>query len=265
MSEFTPSFEPSLQLRQQYLESLDEPQEFFLEELVRTGQVWTNGKGSYGITIGNRLVEFFSPDPERATTRLRHLHDQTNFSTALVKSYDRTFMGSCQELGWTGSVGGFLFRNRKTRTQTAVPNADLRAATLSDVDALWGINDGFFESPEEIAALADTHKLWTVRVDGEIAGCGVSNRFMENSDAVDIGMMVAPGFRRRGLGAHIVSEMADRAEDAGLRPICGCGASNVASKTTLEKAGFVSEHQMMSFAAPTTRPQPAIAVPPVPL
>jgi len=64
---------------------------------------------------------------------------------------------------------------------------------------------------------------------------------------VDIGMMVAPSFRRRGLGTHIVSEIANRIEKAGLRPICGCGAANTASKSTLEKAGFVSENQLMSF------------------
>ncbi|TDT73973.1 RimJ/RimL family protein N-acetyltransferase [Litoreibacter halocynthiae] len=248
MSGFTRSPKPSPRLRQQYLKSLEEPQEFFLEELVSLGNVWTNEDGSYGVISGKSLVEFFSPDPKNSTKLLCGLHERHGFSTALVKSYDHNFMGSCQKLGWKGSVGGLLFRKRENRIYTAFKNAEISAAMQSDVKPLWEINDGFFESQDEIAALANTGKLWTVRVDAEIVGCGVSNRFFEDSDAVDIGMMVGQCFRRRGLGTHIVSEIANRIEKAGLRPICGCGVSNAASKATLEKAGFVSEHQLISFA-----------------
>ncbi|SDX91687.1 Protein N-acetyltransferase, RimJ/RimL family [Ruegeria halocynthiae] len=247
MSGFTRSPDPSLQLRQQYLESLEEPQEFFLEELVGLGQFWTHDDGSYAVTHGKTLVEFFSPNPKNSTSLLLHLHDQDGYSTALVKSYDLDLVRSCKELGWIASVGGFLFRKRETRTRTAFHNVEMSAATPVDVDPLWEVNDDFFARQAEITSLAETGKLWTVRVDGEITGCGVSNRFIEDSDAVDVGMMVAPSLRRRGLGTHIVSEIANRVESAGLRPICGCGASNTASKATLEKAGFVSEHQLLSF------------------
>ena len=248
MAKFTHSPDPSPQLRQQYLKSLEEPQEFFLEEMVGSGEFWTNDDGPYGVINGTSLVEFFSLEPENSTRLLRSLHEQHGFSTALVKSFDHAFVQSCQKLGWQGSVGGFLYRKRESGTHITFDNAEISAAIPTDVEPLWEINEDFFESQGEIATLASKEKLWTVRVDGEIAGCGVSNRFTEDSDAVDIGMMVAPNFRRRGLGTYIVSEIADKAEQCGLRPICGCGASNTASKATLEKAGFVSEHQLISFA-----------------
>ena len=146
MSELTPASRPLPQLRQQYLKSLEEPQEFFLEELVSTGQFWTNDEGSYGVINGRSLVEFFSPDLKSSTRLLRRLHDQHRFSTALVKSYDCNFMGSCQELGWKGAVGGFLFRKRKNPTYTVFRNAVLSAAVRTDVEPLWEINDDFFES-----------------------------------------------------------------------------------------------------------------------
>ena len=249
MAIFTRSPDPSPQLRQKYLKSLEEPQEFFLEEMVGLGEFWTNDDGSYGVINGTSLVEFFSPEPKNSTRLLRSLHGQSGFSTALVKSFDRAFVQSCQKLGWHGSVGGFLFRKRESHTQITFNNADISAAIRNDVEPLWEINEDFFESQTEIAALASKDKLQTVRVDGEIVGCGVSNRFIEDSDAVDIGMMVAPNFRRKGLGTYIVSEIANKAEQFGLRPICGCGASNTASKATLEKAGFVSEHQLISFVS----------------
>ncbi|MGR3501479.1 GNAT family N-acetyltransferase [Pseudaestuariivita sp.] len=230
------------------MSALAEPQEYFLEELVRSGQFWVTDDGSYGVTSGKSLVEFFCADPAISAGILRQLQKQAGLSTALVKSFDGDFKQACAALGWTGSVGAFLFRERHAYAPTVFPDADKSAAQHGDLDELWEINHDFFESRDEIAALADSNKLWTVRVGGKIAGCGLSNRFHEESPAVDIGMMVAPGFRRKGLGTHIVIEMANRAEQAGLRPICGCAASNAASKATLEKAGFVSAHQLMSFA-----------------
>lgn len=156
-------------------------------------------------------------------------------------------MATREIVGWTTSVGGFLFRRRETRTHKTFQNAEISAATPIDIHSILAINDDSFENEGEIAGLIETDKLWTVRVDGEIAGCGVVNQFIEGHDAVDVGMMVAPDYRRKGLGTYIVSEIANKIEREGLRPICGCGASNAASKATLEKAGFVSDHQLLSF------------------
>lgn len=247
MSKFIHSSHASLSLRQQYLASLEEPQEWFLEELVGLGQVWTLEDGTYGVTHVKTLVEFVSAEPTHTGKLLRDFQGQHGFSTALVKSYDHGLVRACEQLGWTVVVGGLLFRKRKLSRPAAFDCAVIRATISADVHTIWQINGAFFESEDEVADLAGANKLWTAIVDGEIAGCGVSNRVIKDSDAVDIGMMVAPNFRRKGLGTYIVSEIADRVEIDGLRPICGCGASNVASRATLEKAGFVSEHQLLSF------------------
>ncbi|MEM1388514.1 MAG: hypothetical protein AAGG54_12960 [Pseudomonadota bacterium] len=151
MSEFTLSPGPIPQLRNTYFASLEEPQEFFLEALVSAGQFWTHSDGSYGVTHGKTLVEFFSPSQDNSTRLLRRLQDQTGFSAALVKSYDRDLMRCFGELGWVASTGGSLFRKRETRKQTAFPNAAIKAALSTDVDPIWKINDDFFESKKEIA------------------------------------------------------------------------------------------------------------------
>lgn len=247
MSEFILSSGPLPPLRRQYLASLAEPQEWFLEELVGLGQVWTFGDGAYGVTHEKTLVEFVSADLSDMGKLLRVFQAQHGFSKALVKSYDYDLVRSCEQLGWTAVVQGFLFRKRKPQRRVAFDCVEIRASTSTDVHAIWQINDTFFDSENEVADLAGSNKLWTVTADGEIAGCGVSNRVIKDGDAVDIGMMVAPNFRRKGLGTYIVNEIATKVERDGLRPICGCGASNVASRATLEKAGFLSEHQLLAF------------------
>ncbi|WP_425040321.1 GNAT family N-acetyltransferase [Primorskyibacter sp. S187A] len=248
MSAFAQSSQPTHDLRQAYLSSLPEPQEWFLEELVEAGQFWTHEDGSYGVLHGQTLVEYFSADAAHAGELLSALHDQTSFSMALAKSFDRPFVQSLKQLGWAASVGGHLFRKRSAYDRTDIAAAQIRPATQDDVQSHWHINDDFFETEDEVRALADRGRLLTVTMDREIAGCGVFQRVIADRDAVDIGMMVAPNVRRKGLGTFIVCAMADRVEAEGLRPICGCGARNTASKATLEKAGFVSNHQLLSFA-----------------
>ncbi len=248
MPAFTRTAQPSPGLRRQYLASLDAAQELFLEEMVQAGQVWTHQDGSYAITKGQSLVEFVSADPGNTTALLDVFKNLRLISTALVKSYDHALRRSCAQLGWLGTVGGVLFRKRVARGQVAFDGAKLTATASADVAALWAMSDGFFDSKDEVARLARSNKLWTAKLGDTIAGCGLANRIFPDTDAVDVGMLVAPTCRRKGLGTYIVSAISDRLEGEGLRPICGCGASNAASKATLEKAGFVSEHQLLSFA-----------------
>ncbi len=248
MSGFSRVSNPPSFLRQRYLHALAEPQEWFLEELIGSGQFWMREDGSYGVTYGKTLVEYYCVDPEEAVSLLRDFLFQHGFSTVLVKSFDVDLVRSCEQLGWVRSVAGMLFRKRTPHLQTSFPGADIRATTPNDVRAIWEINESFFESITEIEKLAASGKLWTVRVNGEIAGCGLTNRVIENGDAVDVGMMVGEAYRRRGLGTFIVSEISQRIESMGLRPICGCAAHNIASKATLEKAGFISEHHLLSFS-----------------
>jgi GNAT superfamily N-acetyltransferase len=55
----------------------------------------------------------------------------------------------------------------------------------------------------------------------------------------DIYMDVAEGFRRRGFGAYLVQEMKRACCERGSVPAARCNPTNVASRRTLQKAGFV--------------------------
>ena len=247
MANFIRSTQPTLSLREKYLSSLAEPQEWFLEELIEQGQVWTHPDGSYAITQDKTLLEFFSAEPSLMKERLSAFHNQNGVAKALVKSYDHGLVQACQQLGWTSAIGGLLFRAREKGRTVTFENAQMRVATLGDKFAIWRINDGFFESEVELASLLRAHKIWVVIVEGEVAGFGLAQLVLETGNAVDIGMLVAPNMRRKGLGTFIICELANMLEQRGMRAICGCGVSNIASRKTLENAGFVSNHQLLAF------------------
>ena len=67
----------------------------------------------------------------------------------------------------------------------------------------------------------------------------------------DIFMAVAESHRRRGLGSFLVQELKRTAYHLGKIPACRCNIDNIASRKTLQKAGFVPCGNRISGLLPT--------------
>ncbi|MGO8678334.1 MAG: GNAT family N-acetyltransferase [Limisphaerales bacterium] len=79
---------------------------------------------------------------------------------------------------------------------------------------------------------------WVVEVGGKIAATG-GILFHYNRPYGDLYMEVAEPFRRRGLGSYLVQELKRVCYEQGSVPAARCNPQNVASRKTLQKAGFV--------------------------
>jgi len=77
-----------------------------------------------------------------------------------------------------------------------------------------------------------------VEVGGAVAGKG-GILFHYNRPYGDIYMEVAEPFRRRGLGSYLVQELKRVCYEQGNIPSARCNPKNIASRKTLQKAGFV--------------------------
>jgi GNAT superfamily N-acetyltransferase len=84
----------------------------------------------------------------------------------------------------------------------------------------------------------DSGADWVVTVEGAIAGAG-DILFHYNRPYGDIYMKVAEPFRRRGLGAYLVQELKRVCYERGSVPAARCNPTNIASRKTLQKSGFV--------------------------
>jgi GNAT superfamily N-acetyltransferase len=109
------------------------------------------------------------------------------------------------------------------RTTHAPPSATFREPTAS-------------EAPDVSAEC----RRWrgVVEIDGAVAASG-GILFHYNRPFGDIYMEVAEPYRRRGLGAFIVQELKLVCYEGGHVPAARCSPTNVASRRTLQKAGFV--------------------------
>lgn len=86
---------------------------------------------------------------------------------------------------------------------------------------------------------------WVLELEGQVAGKG-GLLFHYNRPYGDIYMEVAEAFRRRGLGAWLVQELKRAAYELGAIPSARCSPSNIPSRRTLQKAGFVPFAHMLT-------------------
>ena len=77
-----------------------------------------------------------------------------------------------------------------------------------------------------------------VEIEGRVAATG-GILFHYNRPYGDIYMEVAGPFRRRGLGSFLVQELKRVCYEGGNVPAARCNPENIASRKTLQKAGFV--------------------------
>jgi len=79
---------------------------------------------------------------------------------------------------------------------------------------------------------------WLLELNGAVAVKG-GILFHYNQPYGDIYMEVAEPFRRRGLGSFLVQELKRECYELGAVPCARCNSTNVASRRTLQRAGFV--------------------------
>ena len=81
--------------------------------------------------------------------------------------------------------------------------------------------------------------------EGIVAGRG-GILFHYNPPYGDIYMEVEEAFRRRGIGSFLVQELKRRCYQGGFIPGARCNPENVASRYTLQKAGFIPCGHMLT-------------------
>ncbi len=111
--------------------------------------------------------------------------------------------------------------------------------------------DGLFRhaTPEDIVSVFPHHHEpigeWVIESNGDvIATAGALTHY--NPPYADIFMEVSEPARRRGFGSYLVQEVKRGCYESGKVPAARCNPSNIASRRTLEKAGFLPVARMLA-------------------
>lgn len=242
-------------LREEYLSSIEEGQEYYLELLIKYSDF-------FEITYEEKTIGYFSYDQENKTLfelfiiqeyiyRYEEVFQFILFDltvdTVLCKSFDHHLLAVCMQAHKSVEVKGILTRERINKELNIHTEVNIREAELKDFDKISLMNEYVFESDEEIKGNIEKKEILLFEKDNEIIGVGVFTKIFEKRAETDIGMLVNKKYRRLGYGSFIIGYMFDYVKKIGLKPQCGCAYDNIASRIALEKAGFISKYRLFEF------------------
>lgn len=192
-------------LRKKYLDSLNEPQEYFIEQLIKGASTYKFERdnetlGYCIVSEGNTILEFYVEnnclfEKEKIFT---HMIKKLEISSAYCKSFDHMLMNLCMQFIKEQVVVGYLFKEYNENFKDKGLSVKPRVGLKSDLSAISSINDDFFIDEKEIEHYIQNNDLIIFENENELVGCGLLQRVIGNKDYYDIGMLVNPSFRKRG-------------------------------------------------------------------
>jgi len=193
--------------------------------LIRIGGRLAGYGGVWNTICPCRLMEFYALPHDRdhgaamyrellLASEATHAEAQTNIPTLLVP-FEMFAKNVTEE--------ATLFHDAAT-TQLTCPNGVFRKAKPEDAASM------FVHQREPVGD-------WVIESQGKVVATG---GFLchYNPPYADVFMEVAEDARRQGFGSYLVQELKRVCCESGKKPAARCDRANVASRSTLERAGF---------------------------
>jgi RimJ/RimL family protein N-acetyltransferase len=241
-------------LRTAYLTSILESQELYVEYRSQHGQKFIlheeQRRIGYAVVDEGTIVEFFLVDEAIPKLPLvfEFLLTETKATGALCQTFDPVMLTAASSKPARTQTHGNLFRKIVDRSFTPDPNITVRLGTGEDIPTILTMHDDFFDNNEEITTYIRLDGLFLYHnTEGALIGCGISRQIVPSLNYYDIGMVVNPEHRGQRLGAYIIAHLKHHCLELGYRPVCGCDAENIASRRSLERAGFATVHSLVKF------------------
>jgi len=164
---------------------------------------------------------------------------------AIVSTKEPEYLSLC--LDYEKSIEGdvFLFSDMEKRNYEleGFSSLSFRLAKNSDLDDIDPTKDPNFKGYYE--NLIENEQLFALYDETTLLGIGEFRISSTHPQFGDIGMTVEEKFRRKGVGTYIITKLKEHCYKKDLLPMAGCNVKNIASKKTLEKCGFISNHRIV--------------------
>lgn len=240
------------QCQQQLTAAQDGMWETFTNQAVHWSISNNDNRIGYAcVNEDNRLLQFFIlPQwlPEGVSI-MQEFIQHHNITHAVIGTNNPTFLSLAMHLQKSVSADTYLFEDFLATTTKET----FGAIRLVDLEEQEKVVDFFHKSTGAPKAWLNdyTNKLITkkeiyILEDGDdvLGTCEV--RTSESTPNIaDIGMVVAPAHRKKGIGSYLLGSAKAIAIRQKKQPICSCEKENLGSLKSIRKNGFRSIHQML--------------------
>jgi GNAT superfamily N-acetyltransferase len=236
-------------LRTEYLAYLRGPREAWLEE-----QVFVRNPDFYIFEYDDHRIGYCCVDlPKRLLLQFYISEDFLQFSIsafdtllhdkeiklAYVTTRDPLTLSLCLTFQEKIALESYLFEHRFS-TDIELKNISdprFRLAEQEDLTSIIDVSGDFFY---DVESDVNSDNLYLLTESKTILGIGYLNAKYCSGNSANVGMFTNPTFRRRNVGSYILQKLVAECRAKRLLPIAACFHENLASKRTLEKAGFIS-------------------------
>ena len=201
----------------------------------------------YAVCDEETLVEFYILPEEikRSEAALKCAIRNFNATSLMYKSFDSVVVNASASLRTQDQIMAHLYRKTVDRKFVENLKISARLATGEDALIILSIHDGYFGDFSEVESYLEEKSLFIYFDSNDAAvGCGVLKRTPANPNYFDIEVVVAPEHRRKQMGSYIVSHLRSYCQNLGCKPISSCIRGDEPAQGILERAGFVSEHNL---------------------
>ncbi len=254
------SFEEIKNLRGQYIFSLSGPLEPLIEEWIDYDANFyvlekDNQQVAYFcVNSGQRLLQFYVIDSDVSQIQdiFSYLLSEEFFNQAWITTRDNLAVSVAMEFQRKVTVTDYLFQDSEKDLRyfgwvlTNFTDTNFRIAAREDIPVIHKVTKGFHDflhyNLED--SIADK-EIFVLYKNSILLGTGVIASKNCHPPYTDVGMYVNEDYRRQNVGTYILVKLKEYCYNNGFVPICSCHRANLASKKTLEKAGFVSKDRAL--------------------
>ncbi|MCM1992843.1 GNAT family N-acetyltransferase [Oceanirhabdus seepicola] len=240
-------------LNKEYIKTLGAPIDGFWENVViGTSQC-------YQIIYDKKLVGHFFVDKDKTLVQFYvskeyytnapeifiYIIKSNKVKDAAVSTKESEYLALCLDNQKSVEVDTYLFvDNQKISHElNSFRNTTFRLANKGDINIIKNkcdaAYDGYYED------LIENDNLFVLYEGSSLLGIGEFRIIKSNLQYGDIGVVVAEEYHRRGIGTYIINQLKEHCYNKGLEPLACCNVRNMASKSTLEKAGFITNNRVL--------------------
>jgi GNAT superfamily N-acetyltransferase len=242
-----------INLHKDYIMTLAEPIDGFWE-IVMIGrsecyEVIYDEKvvGHFFVSSSKRLMQFHVLKEyfTHASEIFEYVIKSDIVENAAVSTKEPEFLSLCLDYQKSTVVDSYLFTDNSNNKHEieGFNNLSFRLAKTIDIDTIKSKCDtpyyGYYEY------LIENEQLFVLYDNSSFLGIGEFRISKSNGQYGDIGMVVAEEYRRKGIGTYIITELKQHCYNNNLKPVASCDIKNIASKKTLEKSRFISNHRII--------------------
>jgi len=237
-------------INKEYIKTIGVPIDGFWENVVigtsKCYQIIHDKKlvGHFFVDANKTLVQFHVIK-EYYTSRteiFEYIIKSKKVRSADVSTKELEYLALCLDNQKSVEVHTYLFDDNQKITQelNGFSKSTFRLANKDDIDTIK-INcdvayDGYYED------LIENDNLFVLYNESCLLGIGEFRVITSNEQYGDIGVVVAEEYRRRGIGTFIINQLKEHCYNKELQPLACCEVENIASRNTMEKAGFITKH-----------------------